>query len=122
MTYASIWRITMNKANFLTERENKIVNRFSSNLKKVLGENLIRIRLIGSKARGDFDRDSDIDILIIVKDYFLNKEKAIDILYSIDPYYENGISPIIYSEFEYEKNKELQSPFVEKVEREGADL
>ncbi|PJB28157.1 hypothetical protein CO110_10320 [Candidatus Desantisbacteria bacterium CG_4_9_14_3_um_filter_40_11] len=122
MTYASIWRITMNKANFLTERENKIVNRFSSNLKKVLGENLIRIRLIGSKARGDFDRDSDIDILIIVKDYFLNKEKAIDILYSIDPYYENRISPIIYSEFEYEKNKELQSPFVEKVEREGADL
>ena len=113
---------TRHKANFLTERENKIVNRFSSNLKKVLGENLIRIRLIGSKARGDFDRDSDIDILIIVKDYFLNKEKAIDILYSIDPYYENRISPIIYSEFEYEKNKELQSPFVKKVEREGADL
>lgn len=112
----------MNKANFLTEREKKIVDRFSSDLKEALGENLIRIKLIGSKVRGDFDRDSDIDILIIVKDYLLNKEKAIDILYGIDPYYENRISPIIYSEFEYTKNKELQSPFVETVEKEGTDL
>lgn len=112
----------MNKANFLTEREKKIVDRFSSKLKETLGENLIQMRLIGSKIRGDFDRDSDIDILIIVKDYLLNKEKVIDILYSLDPYYENRVSPIIYSEFEYKKNKELESPFIETVEKEGIAL
>jgi len=106
----------------LTEKERMVVERFSSKLKSALGKNLILIKLIGSKARGDFGSESDIDILIIVNDYLSYKEKVIDILYNIDPYYESKISPIIYSEFEYKKNKELESPFIIKVEKEGINL
>jgi hypothetical protein len=112
----------VNNINFLTEREKKAVDKFSSELKATLGEDLVLIKLIGSKVRGDFDKDSDIDILIIVKDYLVDKEKVIDVLYSIDPYYEAKISPIIYSEFEYKKNKELESLFIEEVEKEGVNL
>lgn len=112
----------MNKSDFLTEKEKMVVERFSSMLKSALGKNLILVKLIGSKARGDFGSKSDIDILIIVKDYLSDKEKVIDILYNIDPYFDVKISPIIYSEFEYEKNKELESPFIIKVEKDGVNL
>jgi hypothetical protein len=106
----------------LTKKEKMVVERFSSKLKSSLEKNLILIKLIGSKARGDFDSESDIDILIIVNDYLSYKKKVIDVLYDVDPYYEAKISPIIYSEFEYKKNKELESPFIIKVEKEGIDL
>lgn len=112
----------MSKSDFLTEKEKMVVERFSSRLKSVLGKNLILVKLIGSKARGDFGSESDIDILIIVRDYLSDKEKVINILYTIDPYYDVKISPIIYSEFEYEKNKELESPFIIKVEKDGVNL
>ena len=112
----------MNKNNFLTEKEKMAVERFSSRLKSELGNDLMLVKLIGSKAKGDFSSDSDIDILVIVKDYLSDKEKVIDILYDIDPYYDVKISPIIYSEFEYNKNKELDSPFIIKAEKDGINL
>jgi len=112
----------MKKKDFLTKREHNIVNLFSSELKSKLGNNLILINLIGSKARGDFGIDSDIDILIVVKDYSHDKDKILDILYNIDPYYETKISPVIYSEIEYIKNKEFESPFILAVENEGIYL
>lgn len=111
----------MDKANFLTEREEKTLNSFSSKLKEALGKDLVLIKLIGSKARGDFAEDSDLDVLIVVKDY-LFKEKVYDILFSIDPYYENKISPIIYSTYEYQRNKELESPFIEEIEKGSISL
>ncbi|PIU68003.1 MAG: hypothetical protein COS84_02320 [Armatimonadetes bacterium CG07_land_8_20_14_0_80_40_9] len=113
----------MGNPKFLTDKEKKAIKRFSSEAKEKLGKELLLIKLFGSKVRGDFDKDSDIDILIVVKkDYFINKEKIFDILFSIDPYYEVKISPVIYSEYEYKKNKELESPFVEIVKREGINL
>lgn len=112
----------MIKKNFLTEKEKGVVEKFSTKLKSELGKNLILVKLIGSKARGDFGSESDIDILIIVKDYLSDKGKVIEILYSIDPFFDEKISPIILSEFEYNKNKELESPFIIKAEKDGVIL
>lgn len=33
-----------------------------------LGSNVVKIKLYGSYARGDFDTDSDIDIMILIRD------------------------------------------------------
>jgi predicted nucleotidyltransferase len=52
----------MNKNNFLTEKEKMAVKRFSSRLKSELGNDLMLVKLIGSKAKGDFSSESDIDI------------------------------------------------------------
>ncbi len=113
----------MNTPECLTDKEKKAIETFSSKVKEKLGKELILIKLFGSKVRGDFDKDSDIDILIVVKkDYLINKENIFDVLFDIDPYYEMKISPVIYSEYEYERNKELESPFVEIIQREGINL
>jgi len=45
-----------------------------------------------------------------------------DILFELDSEYELKISLRIMSFYEYQKNEELHSPFIEKVEKEGIKL
>lgn len=91
-------------------------------MRKKLRNNIILIKLFGSKVRGDFDEYSDIDIFILVKNRKELRDKISDI--AADYLYEYNvlISPIVYTLFEYKKNKELDSFFIEQVEKEGIPL
>jgi predicted nucleotidyltransferase len=46
--------------------EKEAVMAVTAELSKELGDNLVKLYLFGSKARGDFHDDSDIDLLVIV--------------------------------------------------------
>lgn len=50
----------------LSEEEKSALREFKSRLQKVLGNQLIELKVFGSKARGDDRPDSDIDMLVIV--------------------------------------------------------
>lgn len=92
-------------------------------LRDKFGENICFIRLFGSKVRGDFTKDSDIDMLLVFQLKSIEvRNKIYDILFEVDPDYELKISPQIMSLYEYQKNEELQSPFIEKVKKEGIEL
>ena len=108
---------------YLTREEERTVERVIKRIKGLLKGNLIVLELFGSKIRGDSLPDSDIDMLVVVK----NKDAALrdslyDILFDIDPYYKFKISLIIYSEFEYQENIRLKSPFIENLKKEGVAL
>jgi len=102
--------------NYLNDREKKIIGFFVKELKELkekLGDNIVSIRLFGSKARGDFREGSDIDIFILVKKKTLKVRDVIteiEVNYDID--YNLPISTVLYSLFEYKKNKELGSFFL----------
>ncbi len=103
--------------------ERRAVKEFVKKLKNELGDNLLNIRLFGSKARHDFTRDSDIDILLILAEK--NSEyidKIVDILVDIQLEYDANISPVIYTEYEYGRNREMGTLFVKNVEKEGVSL
>ncbi|MFN3966945.1 MAG: nucleotidyltransferase domain-containing protein, partial [Endomicrobiia bacterium] len=53
--------------NNLTEKEKQAIKELVEGLKKLYGKNLTRVILYGSKARGDAVPDSDIDILVVLK-------------------------------------------------------
>lgn len=53
---------------YLNNQEKKVIESFVKELRKRLGNNIISIRLFGSKVKGDFKEDSDIDIFILVKE------------------------------------------------------
>lgn len=53
--------------NVLITKVEKIVTEFHQELKKIYGNQLIKIVLYGSHARGDTNEDSDIDIMVIFK-------------------------------------------------------
>jgi predicted nucleotidyltransferase len=97
--------------------------KFVSELRRALGDNLKVVMLFGSRARGEGGEDSDIDLLIVLREKDLkNREKIYDILFEIDPYYDLKISPRIFSEFEFKENERLGSPFISRVKKEGIKL
>jgi len=104
----------------LNKREEVVINSFVKELKEKLGDEIVSIRLFGSKARGDFYQESDIDIFVLIKE---KKKSVIEELDEIAAnyvlHYDLPLSPVVYDIFEYEKNKELGSFFFENVEREG---
>ena len=104
----------------LNDIESRVVDSFVKELREKLGDELLSIRLFGSRARGDFSEDSDIDLFVLVRE----KTPALrDILAETATEYdiEHGLplSIVLYDLLEYGKNKELGSFFFESVEREG---
>ena len=88
-----------------------------------LGDNLVRLVLFGSRARGDYDNESDIDIAIIVrglsrklKNQILNKVAEIEVKYLIP------ISTIVFSEQEFNRLKKRERRIAIDIEREGMPL
>jgi len=106
----------------LNEIEKKAIDELIEKLKETYGENLVKVILYGSKARGDQTEDSDIDIMIILRD-FKNKveeiKKVIAIVSSINFIYEVFISPVILRKNDYETGNLL---LVRNVIKEGFDL
>lgn len=104
----------------LNKREGAAINSFVKELKEKLGDEIVSIRLFGSKVRGDFHGESDIDIFVMIKE---KKKSVIEELDEIAAnyvlHYDLPLSLVVYDIFEYEKNKELGSFFFENVEREG---
>lgn len=111
------------KLEFLNPIEKKSITSFVKTLKEKLGNEILTIRLFGSKVRGDFTEDSDIDIFILVKE---KTQEIRDIIAEIevdwDIKYNVPISTVLYSLYEYQKNIELKSFFFENVEKEGVIL
>jgi len=106
----------------LTEKEKQAVKELIDELKKLYGDNLSCVILYGSKTRGDATEDSDIDIMIVLKDVKDNSkelEKVIKLTTEIDFRYETLISVTLQSEEEYLKKR---SPLLLNVRKEGIAL
>ena len=83
----------------------------------------VELRLFGSKARGDSNPESDIDVLIVLEE--LNREirKQVSALccdLSIDHHV--VISPILYSLAEFTSGHTRITPFYQNVRREGVPV
>lgn len=81
---------------------------------------LIDFKVFGSRARGDYDEYSDMDVFIEVES--INKElkaKISDIVWEVG--FENFIviSPLIFTRDEIEKSPLRASPIVENIAQEG---
>ena len=113
----------MNKYKYLTKKENHALEALIRNLKDELKGSLINVKLFGSKSRGDYTPDSDIDVLLVVKSRSPEiLDKIAEIHLEVDLMYDSQISLIIFSEYEYERNQAFESPFIKNIEKEGIFL
>lgn len=108
----------------LTRREKGALRAFIEGVRQSLGENLVRVILFGSKARGDSKRASDIDLLVIVRERNIPAEKkvitqVVDAELQYDVY---RLSPMIYSVEDYEERKKMETPFISEIETDGVTL
>lgn len=108
----------------LTKREKEALRNFVEMLHQSLGENLVRIILFGSKARGEAKRGSDIDLLVIVQERNLPTEKMVIAQITETELHYNvyRLSPIIYSVRDYEERKKIGTPFISEIESAGVTL
>jgi predicted nucleotidyltransferase len=106
----------------LNEIEKKAVDELIEKLKESYGENLVKVILYGSKARGDSTEDSDIDIMVVLSDYVdIKKErfKIYDIVWSVCYVYDLLISLIIKNKSDYEK---FDTGLLKNIKNEGIEL
>lgn len=96
-----------------------ILKEFKQELKSLYGERLNDIILYGSYARGEATKESDIDVMIILKGSVTpGKEidKMIDVITDINLKYETLISVFPVSNEDY---LNVKSPILINVRREG---
>ncbi|MCX6843353.1 MAG: nucleotidyltransferase domain-containing protein [candidate division WOR-3 bacterium] len=81
---------------------------------------LVELRLFGSKARGDSDQESDIDVLVVLEDYDWEVEKAVcDLCFAINLEFHVLLSPVLYRRSEFDSDLTHITPFYQAVTREG---
>lgn len=103
----------------MNHTDKAILEKFRALLVKRVGVH--KIILFGSRARGDAQADSDMDLLVILHD--APTEEIED--YILDCAWEAGIDhsvvlvPIVYSREEWEKGPEQSSLLALAVQREG---
>jgi len=108
---------------YLTEDENKLIEKFKRNLEALLGADKVKLILFGSRARGDSDRNSDIDIAIIVKN-LTREQKNLILEETADFEFENimPLSTLILSEEEFKFLKKRERAIAYEIENEGIRL
>ena len=107
----------------LTEAEQQALVHFKTALESLLGDNLLSLRLFGSRVREEGTEESDLDVLVVVrkKDRGLYRrivEESLD----IDLAYGTNLAPTILNASEYEQNREYATLFYCNIEREGMAL
>lgn len=113
------------KLKFLTDSERKVILSLVSEMKLRFKDKIKDVRLFGSKIRGDCNKDSDIDIFVLLKSVNKNISEVDDIDDLFFEYeYDSGlpIAPVIFDMAEYRKNIKLKSFFFENVEKQGVSL
>ena len=107
----------------LTTVETTALARFKEALQALVGDNLLSLRLFGSRARGEGTVESDLDVLVVLR----HKERAIcrrivEAALEIDLAYGTNLAATILSAAEYQENRDYETPFYRNVEREGVPL
>jgi predicted nucleotidyltransferase len=104
----------------LTQKEKDGLACFKGALQSLLGDNLLSLRLFGSRARGEGTEESDLDVLVLVKkkDRTLCR-RIVEESLEVDLAYEVNLAPTILSADEYRQNQDYGAPFYRNVEREG---
>ncbi|MBI5788030.1 MAG: nucleotidyltransferase domain-containing protein [Candidatus Schekmanbacteria bacterium] len=108
---------------WLTENERRGVEYFAEKVKELLGEKLLELKLFGSKVRGDFDEESDIDILVVIdSEDWRFKEKISYITADANIDFDCNLSPVIYYKKDHEKNKYFNTLFIQELENQGIPI
>ena len=111
----------------MTNKIDTIINKFVTEVSNLIGNRLKKVILYGSYARGDYQKNSDIDIMILTDlndDEILEyRDKIWDYAYDIewDNNFDFTLSPLIKNIDKF--NYWLETlPFYKSVQKEGVVL
>jgi len=107
----------------LTPHERAVLVQFLSRLQEQCGNRITHVWLFGSKVRGDFDEESDVDLLIVARDGRDVLEETVDeIAYALSLEYGVLLCEHVVSAWRFAQMRARQEPLYRNVVREGVDL
>lgn len=109
----------------LPKSEKDLLTDFIVNLKNKFGSDIEQVILFGSKARGDWDSESDIDLLVLTRHQNKRLEnKVVDLAYDIE--FERNfpafLSVIVWSKNQFDAFSNPDTSFVHNLKQEGLNL
>ena len=107
------------------EKMKEVVSKFAEEAKKIYGAKLQEIILYGSCARGDFDQDSDIDLLVLLnvptENINAERNRILDAADKLDLDYDVVLAPVFQNYSLYQKFTPV-SVFFQNVQKEGVKI
>ena len=104
---------------------NSILGELIKIYKSVYGEQLVKIVLYGSYARGDYDSESDIDIVALVHGdrEILQKQlrRVWDVSSELELEFGTILSPTVIPYEEFEKSRD-DLPYYRNIAKEGVEI
>ncbi len=109
------------KLKYLTNNEKKALKELKEEILKLYPD--AKLILFGSKVRGDFDEESDIDVLALVQELDFNKKETIwDISNEINLKYDTSLSIVIVDKNDFNSFKLEVIPFFTNIKKDGIFL
>ncbi len=106
----------------MSENLQAILSELKAGLEDLYQDNLVKVLLYGSQARGDAREGSDIDVMIVLRGDFRRSaemERTSHLISDLSLKYDTVISRFFVSEAAFE---EQQSPLLRNVRRKGVPL
>jgi predicted nucleotidyltransferase len=100
-------------------RIKKLMKELKDGLAEIYGDKLKAVYLYGSYARGDYRQGSDVDMMILLKnyrDYWKEYHRSSDYVSDISLKYDVTVSYILIKEIQWQK---ADKPVLRNIRREG---
>ncbi len=108
------------KKSYLAKKDSLALFKFKQGVDKALNKNIVALKLFGSKARGESQKDSDIDVLVVLKNVTPDiKDQVIDIAFEINLEFDVYISPRVIAEDVFKHPVWRITSFIKAVQKEG---
>ena len=107
----------------LQPKDAAALEEFVEKLRAILGNNLIEVKLFGSKATGKDQPDSDIDVLVAVDKGGVDVEdKVLDVAFETNLKHDVYISPRVIDRATLTDSVWRITPFLKAISEEGIPL
>ncbi|MGQ9833268.1 MAG: nucleotidyltransferase domain-containing protein [Candidatus Villigracilaceae bacterium] len=107
----------------ITKNENAALRTFLQRVLDELGAQVSQVILFGSKARGDSNADSDVDVLILASEENRRLQERINIIASqVSLDFDILINPLLIAEARWRQMSRERFSICRSVERDGVML
>lgn len=107
----------------VSDIRSEALRELKESLRTLLGDQLLKMLLFGSMARGDYGDESDIDVAIIIRGLTHElKQKILDTVAEVELKHLMPVSVLTLSEAEFDRLKSRERRIALDIEREGVPL